>query len=90
MIICDLECSTLPTAAELNTLIFIKQSLITFQLTFTSQISVFSNKMTVLTGTTVSAATLNVPLIFATGEIAVVTAGNYLLHPFSECYFTIS
>ena len=33
-----------PTAAELKTLIFIKQSLITFQQTFTSQIPVFSNK----------------------------------------------
>ena len=70
-----------PTAAELKTLIFISQSLLVFKQTFTSQITVFSNKMTALTDLTVTAASLSVSLISATGEIAVaeavdITGGN--------------
>ena len=63
-----------PTAGELRTLIFIRQSLLTFKQTFTSQIAVFSNKLVALTDTTVTAASLSVSLITATGEIAVAEA----------------
>jgi len=63
-----------PTQAELKTLIFIKQSLITFKQTFITQITIFSNKMTALTDVTVTAASLAVSLISSTGEIAVAEA----------------
>ena len=69
-------CSTLteqPTAAELNTLIFIKQSLITFKQTFISQISIFSQKLSVITGSVVTAASLKVEVITASGELGVAT-----------------
>ena len=71
----DISATVQPTAAELRTLVFIKQSLLTFRQTFTSQIAVFSNKMLALTD-----ATISVSLISSTGEIALVyvpvTAGS--------------
>ena len=59
-----------PTQAELRTLVFIKQSLITFKQTFTSQITIFSNKLTALTDETATAASLEVDIISSTGQIA--------------------
>jgi len=54
-------------------LIIIKQSLITFKQTFVSQISVFSQKLSVVTGSPVTAASLGVKVISASGEIATAT-----------------
>ena len=62
-----------PTAAEMQILIIIKQSLITFKQTFVSQISVFSQKLSVVTGSPVTAASLGVKVISASGEIATAT-----------------
>ena len=39
-----------PTAAELTSLVFIKQSLLTFKQTFISQISIFSHQQAAITG----------------------------------------
>ena len=49
-----------PTEAEISSLVFIKQSLITFKQTFTSQISVFSQKLSSVTGEVATAASLEV------------------------------
>ena len=71
----NISATVQPTAAELRTLVFIKQSLLTFRQTFTSQIAVFSNKMLALTD-----AAISVSLNSSTGEIALVsvplTAGS--------------
>ena len=69
-------CTTLteqPTAAELTSLVFIKQSLLTFKQTFISQISIFSQQLSAITGAVVTAASLGVPVISPTGDIGVAT-----------------
>merc|ERR1719422_262008 len=62
-----------PTAAELNALLFIKVSLITFKQTFVSQISIFSQKLTSITGITITAASLKVEVISSSGAIETAT-----------------
>ena len=63
-----------PTPGELNILVFIKQSLITFKQTFITQITIFSQKLSVLTKSEVTAASLGVEVISSSGEIEVATA----------------
>ena len=67
------ELTEQPTEFELNTLLFIKQSLITFKQTFSSQITIFSQKLSVLTGTIISAASLEVQVISSTGTLELAT-----------------
>ena len=77
-------CSSLtqqPTEAEVKSLLFIKKSLISFKQTFTSQITVFSQQLSAITGFTITEASLSVSIITATGEIGVaqevdVTGGH--------------
>ena len=67
--------TTQPTQAELNILVFIKQSLITFKQTFITQITIFSQKLSIITKTEViTAASLGVEVISSSGEIEVATA----------------
>ena len=63
-----------PTPGELNILVFIKQSLITFKQTFITQITIFSQKLSVFTKSEVTAASLGVEVISSSGEIEVATA----------------
>merc|ERR1712106_644135 len=58
-----------PSEAEVKSLLFIKKSLITFKQTFSSQITIFSQKLSDITGKSVTAASLNVQVISASGEI---------------------
>ena len=69
-------CTTLteqPTAAELTSLVFIKQSLLTFKQAFISQISIFSHQQTTITGAVVTAASLGVLALSPTGDFGVAT-----------------
>ena len=63
-----------PTPGELNILVFIKQSLITFKQTFITQITIFSQKLSVFINTEITAASLDVEVISSSGEIEVATA----------------
>merc|ERR1712106_377988 len=58
-----------PSEAEVKSLLFIKKSLISFKQTFSSQITIFSQKLSDITGKSVTAASLNVQVISASGEI---------------------
>merc|ERR1712128_119243 len=58
-----------PSEAEIKSLLFIKKSLISFQQTFSSQITIFSQKLSDITGKSVTAASLKVQVISASGEI---------------------
>ena len=69
-------CTTLterPTAAELTSLVFIKQSLLTSKQTLISQISIFSHQLAAITGAVVTAASLGVSAMSPTGDIGVAT-----------------
>ena len=66
--------SSQPTPGELNILVFIKQSLVTFKQTFITQITIFSQKLSVFINTEITAASLDVEVISSSGEIEVATA----------------
>ena len=61
------------TAAEQASLVFIKQSLLTFKETFISQISIFSHQQAAITGAVVTAASLGVLALSPTGDFGVAT-----------------
>ena len=61
------------TAAERASLVFIKQSLLTFKQAFISQISIFSHQQTTITGAVVTAASLGVLALLPTGDFGVAT-----------------
>ena len=63
-----------PVEGQLKSLLFIKTSLISFKMTFTSQITVFSQQLSDITGVAVTAATLKTTVILPTGETGVATA----------------
>ena len=65
-----------PNEGQLKSLIFIKKSLLTFKQTFTSQITVFSQRLTDITGTSVTASSLSVTVILETGEIGTAKEVN--------------
>ena len=56
-------------SVDLKLLKFLKNPLVTFEQMFTSQISVFSQKLATITGRTVTAANLDVEMISATGDL---------------------
>merc|ERR1712106_835804 len=58
-----------PSEAEVKSVLFIKKSLISFKQTFSSQITIFSQKLSDITGKSVTAASLQVQVISASGEI---------------------
>merc|ERR1719278_1657547 len=58
-----------PAPGQLKSLIFIKQSLVTFKQTFTEQITTFSQKMSDITGKSVTAASLGIKVISDTGDL---------------------
>ena len=65
-------CSSLtvqPTAGEVKSISFIKKSLISFKQTFTSQITISSQQLSDITGVSVTASSLAVSVISATGAI---------------------
>jgi len=58
-----------PTEAEIQSLIFIKKSLISFKQTFSSQTTIFSQKLSDITGEAVTASGLKVKVISDSGNI---------------------
>merc|ERR1719234_2746827 len=58
-----------PAPGQLKSLTFIKQSLVTFKQTFTEQITTFSQKMSDITGESVTAFSLGIQVISDTGEL---------------------
>jgi len=58
-----------PTEAEIQSLIFIKKSLISFKQTFSSQTTIFSQKLSDITGEAVTASGLKVKVISDSGDI---------------------
>jgi len=58
-----------PAPGQLKSLTFIKQSLLTFKQTFTEQITTFSQKMSDITGESVTAFSLGIQVISDTGAL---------------------
>ena len=67
-------CSSLteaPTEAEIKVLLFIKKSLITFKQTFTSQLTIFTQQLSSVTGVSITASSLSVTIISSSGFLGV-------------------